>query len=114
MNNFSFYSAILGLSSSWHIFNVTLDGRSGDVVFHIRGRLEDKFKCPGCGAARLPSGISKGTWLHDNHLNIRFYISALVPVITCECCGEMKVEIPWGKSSTSCEECSQMVSRSAV
>lgn len=104
MHDYSFYSAILGLSSKWRILNVTVDERSGDVELHIRARKGSKFSCPACGSLKLPSGISKARWLHENHLNIRFYISALTPVITCERCGEMKVAIPWEQAGSICDE----------
>jgi len=104
MHDYSFYSAILGLSSKWRILNVTVDEHSGDIELHIRSRGGSRFSCPRCGALKLPSGISKARWLHENHLNIRFYISALVPVITCERCGEMKAAIPWEQAVTLVEE----------
>ena len=108
MHDYSFYSAILGLSSNWRILNVTVDERSGDIELHIRSRKGSKFSCPACGALKLPSGVSRARWLHENHLNIRFYISALIPVITCERCGEMKAEIPWGQSEATREEQEQI------
>jgi len=104
MHDYSFYSAILGLSSNWRVQNVTVDERSGDIELHIRSRKGSKFSCPSCGALKLPSGVSKARWLHENHLNIRFYISALIPVITCERCGEMKAEIPWEQAVAAGEE----------
>ena len=104
MHDYSFYSAILGLSSKWRILNVTVDERSGDIELHIRSRKGSKFSCPSCGALRLPSGVNKARWLHENHLNIRFYISALIPVITCEQCGELKAEVPWTQAGSICEE----------
>lgn len=104
MHDYSFYSAILGLSSKWRILNVTVDERSGDIVLHISSRKGSKFSCPICGALKLPSGMSKARWLHENHLNVRFYISAAIPVITCERCGEMKAEIPWKQAGTLCHE----------
>lgn len=103
MHDYSFYSAILGLSSKWCISNVTVDERCGDVEIHIQSKKGSKFSCPTCGALMLPSGVSRSRWLHENHLNIRFYISAMIPVITCECCGEMKVEVPWKQTAATCE-----------
>jgi hypothetical protein len=104
MNDYSFYSAILGLSSKWRILNVTVDERSGDIELHIRSRKGSKFPCSACGALKLPSGVSKVRWLHENHLNIRFYISALIPVISCERCGEMKADVPWEQAGSICDE----------
>ena len=100
MHDYSFYSAILGLSSKWRILQVTVDDHSGDVELHIRSRKGSRFSCSTCGALKLPSSVSKARWLHENHLNIRFYISALIPIISCDQCGEMKVDIPWKRSGT--------------
>ncbi|MBC8019194.1 MAG: hypothetical protein H7X83_11845 [Verrucomicrobia bacterium] len=111
MHNYSFYSAILGLSSNWHILNVTVDEPCGDIELHIHSRKGSKFSCPTCGALKLPSSVSKARWLHENHLNIRFYISALIPIISCDRCGDMKVEIPWKQAGQLCEEHEQVNSR---
>jgi hypothetical protein len=104
MLDYSFYSAILGLSSNWRILNVTVDKQSGDIELHIRSRKGSKFSCSVCGEAILPSGVSKARWRYENHLKIRFYISALIPVITCARCGEMKADIPWKQTGSICEE----------
>jgi predicted RNA-binding Zn-ribbon protein involved in translation (DUF1610 family) len=104
MHDYSFYSAILGLSSKWRILNVTVDKYSGDIELHIRSQKGSMFSCPTCGALKIPSKVSKARWLHENHLNIRFYISALIPIIACEQCGETKADIPWEQSGTKCEE----------
>ncbi len=104
MQDYSFYSAILGLSSNWLISNVSIDERSGDIELHIHYKKGSKFSCPACGALKLPSRVSKSRWLHENRLNVRFYITALIPVITCECCGEMKLEAPWERAGSVCEE----------
>lgn len=104
MHDYSFYSAILGLSSKWRILEVSVDELSGDIELHIRSRKGSKFSCPTCGALKLPSGMSRSRWLHENHLNIRFFISAMIPVITCERCGEKKAKIPWAQAGALCME----------
>jgi hypothetical protein len=104
MHDYSFYSAILGLPSNWYIVGETLDEKSGDIELHIRSRKGSKFSCSACGALNLPSGVRMARWLHDNHLNIRFYISALLPVVTCERCGEMKIDIPWEQAGSRSDE----------
>lgn len=104
MHDYSLYSAILGLSTKWRILSVTVDDKSGDIELHIRSRKGSKFLCPACGALKLPSGVSRARWLHENHFNIRFYISALIPIISCERCGEMKADIPWEQTGAEREE----------
>lgn len=95
MHDYSFYSGILGLSSGWRIADVTIDEQSGDIELHIRSRRGNTFSCAKCGATILPTGERKARWLHENNLNIRFYISALIPVVSCKCCGDMIVNVPW-------------------
>ncbi|NVN92806.1 MAG: hypothetical protein HXX11_19720 [Desulfuromonadales bacterium] len=104
MHDYSFYSGILGLSSAWRIADVTIDEQSGDIELHIRSKRGSTFSCSRCGATKLPSGTSKARWLHENNLNIRFYISALIPIITCECCGDMIVDVPWKHIGEPCEQ----------
>lgn len=114
MGEYSFFSAILGLSSNWRIINVTMDKQSGNFELHLRSQKGNKFNCPTCGALKLQSGFSKVRWLHENSLNIQFYISALIPVITCECCGEIKVDIPWEQHGAQCVEHEKRPSQNAV
>jgi hypothetical protein len=104
MDDYTFYSAILGLSSKWRIVNMTVDEQNGNIELHIRSRLGSKFTCSNCGAIKLPSGVRKARWRHENHLKIRFYISALIPIISCERCGEMRVEVPWEQAGALCDD----------
>ena len=103
MHDFSFYSAILGLSSKWRILNASVDEQNGDIELHIRSKKGSTFHCPVCGSPKLPSGVSQARGLHENRLNIRFYISVMIPVISCERCGDMKVELPWEQTGSKCE-----------
>ena len=104
MHDYSLYSAILGLSSKWRILNAAVDELSGDIEIYIRFRKGCKFSCRNCGALKLPSSASKTRWLHENHIDIRFYISALIPIISCEQCGDLKAEIPWEQATKPCAE----------
>lgn len=106
MHNYSFYSAILGLSSNWHITNVTVDEQSGNIELHIHNVHGSSFTCSECGERILPTGIRKGRWFRDNNSNLRFHISAMIPLVTCERCGEVKVQLPWEQSGFRCEELS--------
>lgn len=102
MHDFSFYSAILGLSSKWRISDVSMGTASDTVEIHIVNN--DTFHCDICGAALIPSGFRKARWLHHNRLNIRFNISALIPLVSCPCCGELTVSVPWEQSCLRYEE----------
>jgi predicted RNA-binding Zn-ribbon protein involved in translation (DUF1610 family) len=104
MHDYSFYSAIIGLSSNWRILDATMDESSGDIELHISSQKGSRFSCPSCGAEKLPFGVSKARWLHENHLKIRFFITALIPIINCDRCGEMKVNIPWKQAGQATEE----------
>ena len=104
MVDYNFYSAILGLSSDWQIVNVSVDAASGYTELHIRGREESAYSCPSCGSRRLPDRFNRIRALHESGHNIRFIISAKVPIVSCTECGEFKVALPWdrvGKQSES-------------
>lgn len=104
MGDYSFYSAILGLSSEWHISDVTVDEQSGITELHIRSQDTGSDSCPACGAGVVSIGARKARWLHENHLNIRFLISALIPVVTCKQCGKVKKMTPWEQSRPELKE----------
>ena len=102
MYDYSFYSAILGLSSQWHIMNVTVADGSGDIEILIGSRKGNTFSCPACGAVKLSSGMNKARWQHENSLNIRLHVTALIPVLACECCGVIQAELPCEQAWTTC------------
>jgi len=102
MTGYSFYSAILGLSSDWRISDVTVGTPTENVEIHIVST--SNFHCNVCGVTIMPSGFRKSRWLHHNRFNIRFYITALIPLVTCQCCGEIKIKVPWEQSSLRCDD----------
>lgn len=104
MFDYTFYSAILGLSDKWRIFNVTVDKQSGLIELHIQSNKGSQFSCTCCGALILPSKTSRSRWLHENCTNSSFYISAQIPVLYCQKCGEIKVIPPWKSSGILREE----------
>jgi hypothetical protein len=104
MGEYSFYSAILGLSSEWHIADVTVDEQSGITELHIRSKNIESESCPTCGAGVVSTGARTARWLHENHLNIRFLISALIPVVLCKHCGKVKKIVPWEQSKPELKE----------
>ncbi|OGT97093.1 MAG: hypothetical protein A2X80_14185 [Geobacteraceae bacterium GWB2_52_12] len=104
MGGYTFYSAILGLSSEWRISDVTVDEQTGITELHIKSQGAKIRCCPTCGADVASAGARRARWLHDNHLNIRFLISAVIPVMTCEHCGKVKFPVPWEQSGTELQE----------
>jgi predicted RNA-binding Zn-ribbon protein involved in translation (DUF1610 family) len=95
MYNYSFYSAILGLSSEWSITNVNFDEQSGNIEMHIHNAGGNSFICPRCGSNILKTENRKGHWLWQDNFNLRFHIYAIIPQVTCERCGEVKIHLPW-------------------
>ena len=104
MQDYSFYSAILGLSSRWRISNVTVDKPSGTIELHIHSTSGSRFFCPACGKGMRPNGTRKARWSCNNETNLRFNISAVIPLLTCERCGTTEVPLPWEQTGFRCEE----------
>jgi len=103
MNDYSFYSAILGLSTRWRISNVTVDSHTGNIELHINATAGSSFHCSECGAHVLPKGARKERWLHSFNHSVSFYISAQVPRVVCSRCGEVRLQLPWEPSSLRCD-----------
>lgn len=104
MHDYSFYSAILGLCNKWRISNVTVDSGSGNIELHICATSGSSYTCTTCGAKLYSRGEgSKARWLHTYNSNISFYISAKIPRVICDRCGEIGLHIPWGHSSVRCD-----------
>jgi len=103
MRDYSFYSAIMGLSSDWHIADVTVDNKTGITELHIRNKGAGKGRCPTCGADAVAEGTRTSRWLHENHLNIRLLISALIPILTCKHCGKTQMSVPWERPAPPLE-----------
>jgi predicted RNA-binding Zn-ribbon protein involved in translation (DUF1610 family) len=104
MHDYSFYSAILGLSTRWRISNVTVEPRTGTIELHINATEGNTYRCSDCGTQLYPKGFCKTRGLHNFNQSISLYISALVPKVTCSRCGEVNVKLPWESSSLRCHE----------
>jgi hypothetical protein len=96
MQNHSFYTAILGLSPNWNIYNISEDKQSGLLVLHIKCSSRDcTYACCSCGSENSPAGVKNRRWLYNNKLNIRFYVSLDSPHILCKKCGSSHTIAPW-------------------
>lgn len=95
MHDYSLFSAILGLSSEWRISDVTVCDLTGITEVHIRSQVVVEVFCKICGVGVVSNEVRKVRWLHENQHNIRFVVSALLPVMTCGHCGEVMNSAPW-------------------
>ncbi len=100
----SLYSSILGLSSQWRISNAVLDSKARHLRLEIAASSCAEFCCPVCGGAAVRVGANKGCWQHDDLLNMRFHISAVIPVTLCKTCGTNRISVPWERAG-SCFRC---------
>lgn len=96
MKHTTLLSATLGLPASWHVIEARLSEEKQRLDLTVTTAAGSSFKCPRCGCNVHPSDESRETWYHDNFLNLRAYLTAHVPRITCpQGCGLQRVPPPW-------------------
>lgn len=100
MFNRSIFSSILGLSSHWCVTNVKMAEQPNRLEITVGASAGVDFSCPLCqGQADIVSE-QETRWLHENILNLRACITAILPMMSCHNCGTNRVPAPWEKSKS--------------
>ena len=104
MFGISLYEGILGLSSSWHISNASLNESSDCLEIKIGTSSGAEFSCPVCNGRTNMVGSGEHRWRHDNLFSRRLRIVASIPLISCEICGVNRVKAPWERPGSNFRE----------
>ena len=104
MSEYSFFSAILGLSSEWRVSHLAVDKQTGITEIHIQNQGSGMLHCAVCGADQVSVRTRRARWLHENHHNFKYIISATLPIVDCEHCGTIKQHAPWVHAGKSFRE----------
>lgn len=104
MREYSFFSAILGLSLEWRIANMAVDKQTGIIEIHLQNLGAEISFCSTCGIGPVSVSTRNARWMHENYLNFNFAISSTIPVLSCEHCGMVSQQVPWEKPGNSFRE----------
>jgi len=102
MNPTDLFTAALGLSAPWEVFDVTFDVVRSRIDFKVRFGKGSRFACPACGAEGQPVHDTRPReWRHLNFFQHEAYIQADLPRVRCGQCGKtIQVEVPWARPQT--------------
>jgi hypothetical protein len=53
------------------------------------------FPCPVCGGKTVMVSEREESWLHENFFSLCTCITATLPLVRCDKCGEQLVRAPW-------------------
>jgi hypothetical protein len=106
MYNKTIFSAILGLSSNWRITNVRPTEQDSNFEIQVCTSAGAAFSCPVCGGVAEVISEEERSWQHNGLFCLRVCITALLPQVRCEVCGDNQVRAPWEKT------CSRVVTAS--
>ena len=101
MKHTTLLSATLGLPASWHVTHARVSENTERIDLMVAVTPGSSFKCPCCGCDAHTTNEEEETWYHDNFLNLRAYLTALVPHITCpQGCGLKRISPPWERAGS--------------
>ena len=95
MNKPEIFSATLGLSSPWRISSVDISSEERRIDFQVECVQHGDLTCACCGSKVSTADGERETWIHRDYFGYIAYIHALVPSLSCECCGAQHLERPW-------------------
>ena len=91
----------LGLTEPWHVVDVSLDPAAKRLEIRLDFRRGGTFACPECGATGCPAhDTEERCGRHLDFFQFRTELIARMPLIGCEHCGVLRVEVPWARTGS--------------
>jgi transposase len=98
MRDTELYRQILGIESPWTVSRVELSMEKRRVDIWAEHKASATFSCPECGAkAGLHDHAEERTWRHLDSCQLRTYVHARIPRVSCPTHGIRQVAIPWAE-----------------
>ena len=96
MKDTALYQQILGIVAPWKVSTVNLDLPSGKVTVAVE-HSHSSFRCPLCKTKASIHDHRKKVWRHLDSCQLKTYIEASVPRITCPKHGVLMIDVPWSE-----------------
>jgi transposase len=100
MDRHKIFSSTLGLHDPWQISAIKFSRSEKRLDISIKFAPDDGFICPTCGKTVLSFDQLDETWHHSDFFQYATYLHALVPLVTCPCCGVFTAERPWSRDGS--------------
>ncbi len=98
MRDKDLYQHILGIQVPWAVTAVELSMAAGKVMVHVEHDAGVQLICPHCEIACPGYDHRSRTWRHLDTCQLKTFIVAKVPRVTCPIHGVVTVSIPWAES----------------
>ena len=97
MKDTELYSQILGISSPWYVTNIELKLQEDAVYVHLSYQEKHKkWPCPECAiACSVYDHNERRVWRHLDSCQLKTYITASLPRVSCSKHGVHTVSVPW-------------------
>jgi len=101
MNDTELYRQILGINSPWYVSSVELKLEEESIYVHLSYEAGARMVCPECSAAcDVYDHRRKRTWRHLDSCQLKTYITASLPRVTCKEHGIHTVRVAWSEPNS--------------
>jgi len=98
MRDNDLYQHILGIQVPWAVIAVELSMAAGKVMVHVEHDAGGRLTCPHCDIACPGYDHRSRTWRHLDTCQLKTFIVAKVPRVTCPTHGVVTVPVPWAET----------------
>ena len=102
MKDTELYTQILGISSPWHVANIEMKMEEESIFIHLAyDNNLTLWPCPECGAScKIYDNREPRTWRHLDSCQLKTFITASLPRVSCKEHGVRTVRVPWSEPNS--------------
>lgn len=97
MQDHTLYEKLLGIGTPWHVRDVQLNLKDGEVRLHLRLDAVITWACPICGKPATSHDVRERQWRHLDTMQYRTVLVAPVPRVNCTEHGVHQITVPWAE-----------------
>ena len=102
MKDTELYSQILGINSPWFVADIVMKMEEEEIFVHLAyDNLIAQWPCPECGApCKTYDTRERRTWRHLDSCQLKTFITASLPRVSCKEHGVRTVRVPWSEPNS--------------
>lgn len=97
MQDHTLYEKLLGIGTPWHVDDVQLNLKEGEVRVRLRVEAATAWACPICGKPATHHDVRERQWRHLDTMQYRTVLVAPVPRVNCAEHGVHQIGVPWAE-----------------
>ncbi len=102
MKDTELYTQILGISSPWYVASIEMKMEEESIFVHLAyDPLVTQWSCPECGSpCKTYDTRERRTWRHLDSCQLKTFITASSPRVSCKDHGVLTVRVPWSEPNS--------------